>query len=92
MKNSHKMSQKINLIFFIILISSCEFGYPGPCFLAMYSHTSQEALSENFESTPEAYKEKFELYLDNILALMRKPVTNYNYNWIQELSFYTEGQ
>lgn len=75
-----------------ISFASCEFGYPGPCYLAMYSHESREAYNASFESNPEAYLEKFDAYLDKINKLMREPAKIFQYTWLQELSFYPEEQ
>lgn len=73
-----------------IMFASCGFGYPGPSYLGLYSHESREAFNASFESSPEAYLEKFDAYLNKIEKLMREPVKIYHYTWIQELSYFSE--
>ncbi len=62
-------------------------GYQGPSFHAYYSHVSQQALNEYYESTPEAYKEKFQEYLGTIRKLMIKPPIISQYYLLRELSY-----
>lgn len=62
-------------------------GYQDPSFHAHYTHESQEALNNYYDSTPEAYKEKFEEYLETIQKLMIKPPTISQYYLLWELSY-----
>jgi hypothetical protein len=67
-------------------------GYQSPSFHAFYTHESQEALNNYYDSTPEAYKEKFEEYLETIQKLMIKPPTISQYYLLWELSYTPASQ
>jgi hypothetical protein len=67
-------------------------GYQAPSFHAYYSHLSQQAFNDYFDSTPEAYNKKFQEYLDKIFKLMIKPPVINHYYLIPELSYNPASQ
>ncbi len=67
-------------------------GYQAPSFLASYSQVNREQYQKYYDSTPDAYKEKFQEYLVRIRKLLMKPVEIYHYNYLKELSYTPEGQ
>ena len=75
-----------------LMFAALGFGYQEPGFLALYTHVSQEEYNSYFESTPDAYKEKFQEYLDKILKLMVEPPNIYHYSILRELSYSPEGE
>jgi len=62
-------------------------GYQSPSYNVYYSHVSKEALNNYYNSTPEAYKKKFEEYLKKIQKLMIKPPTISDYYLLWDLSY-----
>jgi hypothetical protein len=68
------------------------FGYQDPSFHAYYTHANKEILDNFYDSTPEAYKEKFEEYLKTIQKLMIKPPTINHYYLLSDLSYTPASQ
>lgn len=66
-------------------------GFQSPVILAHYMHKSQQEFLDYFESTPEAYKDHFQDYLDNLFELLVRSPDIYNYTLLWELS-YIPGQ
>jgi len=67
-------------------------GYQSPSYQVYYSHVSKEALNNYYDSTPEAYKKKFEEYLKKIRKLMIKPPTISDYYLLWDLSYTPTSQ
>lgn len=66
-------------------------GYQSPSMLAFYLDSSKEEYERNFDSTPEAYQEHFQEYLDEMFKLLLQLPQIYDYNHLTELS-YAPGQ
>ncbi len=67
-------------------------GYESPSFHAYYTHANKEILDNYYDSTPEAYKEKFEEYLQTVQKLMINPPIISQYYLLWELSYTPEVQ
>jgi len=73
-----------------LMFASGGFGYQGPSFLVIFSHLSREEFNASLESHPDAYEEKFDMYLDRVFKLISKPVDIYHYNFVWDLSYQHE--
>lgn len=67
-------------------------GYQAPSFIAYYFQVSQEEFQKYYDSTPDAYKEKFQELLERIYKLFIRPPEIYHYSYLQELSYTPEEQ
>jgi len=65
-------------------------GYQAPSYFAYYFQVSQVEFQKYFDSTPNAYKEKFQEYLERIRKLFIQPPEIYHYSFLQELSYEPE--
>jgi hypothetical protein len=66
-------------------------GYQSPSLLVLYSQKSQEEFNSYFDSTPEAYKEKFQEFLTNMRKLLVQPPEIYHYTLLWDLSYIPEN-
>lgn len=65
-------------------------GYQQPTYVANYFQVSQVEFQKYYDSTPDAYKEKFEEYLEKARKFMLVPPNIYHYNLLWELSYEPE--
>ncbi len=75
-----------------IMVAMAGLGYQSPGLMVYYSQESQQSFQDYFDSTPDAYKEKFQEYLAKMRKLLLQPPKIYHYNYIEELSYEPEGQ